>query len=130
MTTSYRDFKEAILIIYPIIYSLCNMELLISDTQQVNISTPSQLSKYHMQYQLPTVYQSPIISEIQESELDMPITLSLMALPSDICTEIQNLIAAHKTSVPSATLIASVTSPLPFEHDPITVLKAELHTSR
>ena len=99
----------------------------IAQSSACSLKAPISVSSHSEPiYQSPTVYQSSIIPQIQESELDMPITLSLMALPSDIRTEIQNLIAARKTSVPSATLVASVTSPLSYEHDRITVLKNEL----
>ena len=48
-SASYNDFKDAILVFYGV-YSLRSLGLLISETQQVPISTTSQLCDYHMQF--------------------------------------------------------------------------------
>ena len=49
-TTTYSDFKETVLGFYPDIYSLGDMEHLVSNAQRTAISTISQLSDFHLQF--------------------------------------------------------------------------------
>src|ERR1700678_69912 len=52
---TYQDFKEAILKYYPdasgdYVYSLCDMDLLIGECQQLGINNTNDFSDYHIQF--------------------------------------------------------------------------------
>ena len=54
-TTSYQDFKQAILVHYPdasgdFIYSLRDMDSLIGERQRIGINSTQDLSNYHLQF--------------------------------------------------------------------------------
>ena len=60
-TTSYQDFKQAILVHYPdtsgdFIYSLRDMDSLIGERQPIGINSTQDLSDYHLQFMLITTW--------------------------------------------------------------------------
>ena len=78
-----------------------------------------------------TVYQSPALSEIHESELDTPITITqdqFMALSSDSRAQILSLIAARKAEAPSTPLALPVTLSQHSQHKRTPTDEAELPT--
>jgi hypothetical protein len=80
-------------------------------------------------YHSPTAYQLPATPEIQESELDMPITISqnqFMSLSLEGRMEIQALIAARQTRALSAPHIVPVTVLQQFGHNHLASLEPEL----
>ena len=87
------------------------------------LSASSHLEPIHHS---PTVYSSPAQLEIQECELDMPITITqdqLMLFSPDARAKIQHLVAARQTSALSTPHIVPVTSHQ-LKHDCITAPKA------
>ena len=54
-TSTYKDFKDAILIHYPdptgdYLYSICNLDKLISDCQRNGINSADELQAYHLSF--------------------------------------------------------------------------------
>ena len=67
LATSYREFKDAILYLYPETFSFHNLNLLIRNTWQAVISNTSQLYNYHLQF---SMIMSQLIKEQQLSSLE------------------------------------------------------------
>lgn len=104
-TASYTDFKHAILYFYPdafgdSIYSLHDLELLISSSQRLSISTTSQLAEYHMQFLAITSW---LIRERQLADLEQRrsyITAFSPALSAAISHRLQFKFIDHHPNIP------------------------------
>ena len=95
-TASYADFKDAILYFYPeasgsSIYSLRDLDILLSTTQSLGVFTASQLSEYHLQFLAITTF---LIKEQQLDELEQRRSYIIAVCKKPVKTQI-NTKSAH-----------------------------------
>lgn len=105
VTNTYDDFKNAVLAFYPdatgeFIYSLRDMDLLIGERQRLGISSPSELSAYHLQFMAITSW---LIDKEQLGDLEQQ-RAYVRAFQPQLLTAINNRLQLkqpdHHPSVP------------------------------
>lgn len=102
---TYQDFKKAILVHYPdatgdYIYSLRDMDVLIGESQRVGISSLSQLSEFHMQFQAITSW---LISKHQLGDLEQQrgyVRAFQPALLASVTSRLQLKFPDHHPTIP------------------------------
>src|SRR5277367_5790449 len=104
-STSYNDFKKAIMQHYPdasgnFIYSMPDMDLLIGERQRISIATAKDLSDYHLQFMAITTW---LIEKKRLSELKQQRPY-IRAFPTDLLQATNNRLQLkhpdHHPSVP------------------------------
>ena len=104
-TTTYLEFKQAILVHYPdasgdFIYSLRDMDLLIGERQRIGISSTQDLSDYHLQFMSITTWlkEKKHLGELEQQRA------YIRAFQTALLTAIQNRLQLknpdHHPSIP------------------------------
>src|SRR5277367_6219189 len=90
-STSYNDFKKAIMQYYPdasgdFIYSIRDMDLVIGERQRIGMATAKDLSEYHLQFMAITTW---LIEKARLSDLEQQ-RAYVRAFPTDLLQAINN----------------------------------------